>query len=83
MENGSCYQTGLRRFPHILLFRWVWRWELLPAMEVFVAKVAVSPVSVQMHVQQGPWGAWPADWHRQPFFFFKFMCIILILQNVF
>lgn len=39
-------------------------------MEVFVAKVAVSPVSVQMHVQQGPWGAWPADWHRQPFFFF-------------
>lgn len=39
MENGSCYQTGLRRFPHILLFRWVWRWELLS----FVATVAVSP----------------------------------------
>lgn len=44
MENGSCYQTGLRRFPHILLLRWVRRWETRSAMEVFVAKVAVAPV---------------------------------------
>lgn len=25
MENGRRYKTGLRRFPHLLLFRWVWR----------------------------------------------------------
>lgn len=25
MENGRRHQTGLRRFPHLLLFRWVWR----------------------------------------------------------
>lgn len=24
MENGRRHQTGLRRFPHLLLFRWVW-----------------------------------------------------------
>ena len=25
MENGRRHKTGLRRFPHLLLFRWVWR----------------------------------------------------------
>lgn len=26
MENGRRHQTGLRRLPHLLLFRWVWVW---------------------------------------------------------
>lgn len=40
MENGRRHQTGLRRFPHLLLFRWVWKgfaWLIVSnAMLIFV-----------------------------------------------
>lgn len=57
MENGRRHQTGLRRFPHLLLFRWVWGGyaRLLVSWGEFSAMLIVTSAenSVQLLVKCG------------------------------
>ena len=74
MENGRRHQTGLRRVPHLLLFRWVWRTEVLLHVQNAMETLLFFRGGVQCNAILWVGGACVCENAPLPF------CLIMFLQ---